>query len=87
VDAGVRHFKQLLDSYGGNVELSLAAYNAGATAVHRSGGVPNYSETRNYVKRITGMYGSTTAPRMFTTGRPVIFKRDAQGHLSVSDME
>lgn len=87
VDAGVRHFKELLDSYNGNLELSLAAYNAGVTAVHRSGGVPNYSETRNYVKRITGMYGSTTAARMFSTGHPMIFKRDAQGHLSVSDTE
>ena len=33
VDAGVRHLKKLLESYGGNVKLSLAAYNAGAGAV------------------------------------------------------
>lgn len=86
VDAGVRHFKELLDSYGGNVELSLAAYNAGVTAVHKSGGVPNYSETRNYVKRITGMYASS-GTRTFTTSHPLVFKRDADGHLSVSDIE
>ena len=87
VDAGVRHFKQLLDSYGGNLELSLAAYNAGVTAVHRSGGVPNYSETRNYVKRITGIYGSNTA-RLTANGHPPLeIKRDAQGHLSVSDID
>ena len=87
VDAGVRHFKSLLDSYNGNLELSLAAYNAGASAVHKSRGFPNYSETRNYVKRITGIYGSNTA-RLVANGHPPLeIKRDAQGHLSVSDIE
>src|SRR5215471_1645542 len=86
VDAGVRHFKELLDSYNGNVELSLAAYNAGAGAVRRSRGIPKYSETRNYVKRITGIYGSTTE-RLYAGGHPLEVKRDADGHLSVSDME
>ena len=86
VDAGVRHFKQLLDSYNGNVELSLAAYNAGAGAVRKSRGIPKYSETRNYVKRITGIYGSNTA-RLYTPGHPLQLKKDAEGHLSVSDME
>lgn len=87
VDAGVRHFKELLDSYGGNLELSLAAYNAGVTAVHKSGGVPNYSETRNYVKKITGIYGSNTA-RLYANGHPPLeIKKDAQGHLSVSDID
>jgi soluble lytic murein transglycosylase-like protein len=87
VDAGVRHFKELLDSYGGNLELSLAAYNAGVSAVHKSGGVPHYSETRNYVKKITGIYGSNTA-RLYANGHPPLeIKRDAQGHLSVSDID
>ena len=86
VDAGVRHFKELLDSYNGNLQLSLAAYNAGQTAVHRSGGVPNYTETRNYVKRITGIYGSNTA-RLYTGGRPLVVKKDSEGHLSVSNIE
>ena len=86
VDAGVRHFKELLDSYNGNVELSLAAYNAGVGAVRRSRGIPKYSETRNYVKRITGIYGSNTA-RLYTPGHPLQLKKDAEGHLSVSDME
>jgi soluble lytic murein transglycosylase-like protein len=86
VDAGVRHFKELLDSYHGNLELSLAAYNAGAGAVHRSRGVPKYPETRNYVKKITGIYGSNTA-RLFNVGQPLEFKRDADGHLSVSNLE
>ena len=86
VDAGVRHFKQLLDSYHGNVALSLAAYNAGSTAVQKSRGIPRYRETQNYVKRITQLYASNNT-RQFTIGHPLEFKRDAEGHLSVSDIE
>ena len=87
VDAGVRHFRELLDSYNGNLELSLAAYNAGVGAVHRSRGVPRYAETRDYVKRITGIYGSKTT-RLYAGGHPPLeIKRDAQGHLSVSDID
>src|SRR3984893_12523926 len=56
VDAGVRHLKQLLENYGGDVNLTLAAYNAGAGAVARSSGVPHYAETQNYVRRITNLY-------------------------------
>src|SRR5262249_24508061 len=51
VDAGVRHLKQLMENYGGDVKLTLAAYNAGQGAVARSAGVPQFAETRNYVKR------------------------------------
>lgn len=56
VDAGVRHLKKLMESFGGNVQLSLAAYNAGAAAVARSSGIPHFTETRNYVNRITQLY-------------------------------
>ena len=56
VDAGVRHLKALLTSYNGDIARSLAAYNAGPGAVARANGVPNYSETRHYVKEITRMF-------------------------------
>jgi len=36
--------------------LSLAAYNAGMGAVKRAGGVPNYRETQNYVRRVIDIY-------------------------------
>jgi hypothetical protein len=57
VEAGTKHFKGLLDNFNGDVSKSLAAYNAGAGAVTRHGGVPPYAETRDYVKRITKLYG------------------------------
>jgi len=49
---GVQYLRFLLDLFHGNVELTLAAYNAGENAVLRYGGIPPYRETRNYVQKI-----------------------------------
>lgn len=57
VEAGTKHFKGLLDNFNGDVSKSLAAYNAGVGAVTRHNGVPPYAETRDYVRRITKLYG------------------------------
>jgi soluble lytic murein transglycosylase-like protein len=56
LDGGVRYLKYLLGLYDGNLQLSLAAYNAGEGAVSRRGGVPPYRETQNYVRRILELY-------------------------------
>ncbi|MDX2168567.1 MAG: transglycosylase SLT domain-containing protein [Deltaproteobacteria bacterium] len=52
IEGGVRHLRLLLDQYNGNVRLALAAYNAGAGAVSRHGGVPPYPETIEYLQRV-----------------------------------
>jgi soluble lytic murein transglycosylase-like protein len=49
LEGGVRYLRQQLDTFDGNVEKALAAYNAGPTRVARAGGVPNIRETQNYV--------------------------------------
>jgi soluble lytic murein transglycosylase-like protein len=91
VDAGVRHLRRLLDSYGGDVRLSLAAYNAGSGAVARSAGVPRFRETQNYVRRITNLYNGGSEPGSYIFGNPVHepvhVHRDARGVLYISNTE
>jgi hypothetical protein len=55
INAGVKHLKSLLDRF--DVRLAVAAYNAGAGAVQRYGGVPPYRETREYVKKVLSLAG------------------------------
>jgi soluble lytic murein transglycosylase-like protein len=91
VDAGVRHLKKLLESYGGDVRLSLAAYNAGSGAVARSTGIPRYPETRKYVRRITNLYFGGGDPGSHLIGNPVHdpvrVGRDARGVLYITNTE
>jgi soluble lytic murein transglycosylase-like protein len=88
VDAGVRHLKQLLENYGGDVNLTLAAYNAGSGAVARSAGVPRYAETQNYVRRITNLYyGGFDFAASGASHDPVRVQRDARGVLYISNTD
>ena len=56
VSGGVQYLRLLMERYEGDHRLALAAYNAGEGAVDRYEGIPPYSETRGYVKRITSNY-------------------------------
>ncbi len=52
IEGGVRYLRYLLDLFSGNLQLALAAYNAGEEAVFQYQGVPPYPETRTYVQRV-----------------------------------
>lgn len=56
LDAGSRYLARLLREFDGDLELAVAAYNAGPAAVARFGGVPPYSETRRYVRKVLALY-------------------------------
>ena len=61
IEGGVTYLKYLLNLFGGDLDLSLAAYNAGEHRVERSNGVPEISETQKYVKKVEGLYQPTSA--------------------------
>ena len=71
IKAGTRYLSYLLDLFPGQLELALAAYNAGEGAVQRAGNkIPNYKETQNYVKTVMQLYAvlqpiapATAAPK------------------------
>jgi soluble lytic murein transglycosylase-like protein len=56
IDGGTRLLSSYIDTYGGDLQLVLAAYNAGPGAVGKYGGVPPYSETKDYVRKVSAYY-------------------------------
>jgi len=63
IRAGVAYLKGLLVKFKDDIQLALAAYNAGPTAVAKYGAIPPYRETRNYVSRITKSIEAAPKPK------------------------
>lgn len=76
---GAKYLRQMLDEFGGDVELALAAYNAGPGAVRKYGGVPPYAETQNYVRTVANYAGDSVS-----AGVRTVAARSAEGVFAVS---
>ncbi len=89
LEGGIRYLKHLMELYDGDLELVLAAYNAGENAVRRYNGVPPYRETRNYLRKISQIYPLGGPLNWQKRGAPEIMKFvDSKGivHFSNTDM-
>ena len=73
VEAGTKYLAWLLKRFDGDVSLALAGYNAGEGSVDKYQGIPPFSETQNYVKKIVGNYGKSYHPILSPEDAKVAF--------------
>jgi hypothetical protein len=88
IRAGVRHLAYLGRRYGEDIDRALAAYNAGEEAVRRYGGVPDFDETRDYVRKVRRLHPGPILLRDSREAEPPAFfsYEDEEGVLHVSDV-
>lgn len=89
IEGGTKYLRQLLDMFGGDVNLALAGYNAGEGAVQKYGNkIPPYKETQNYVKKITSNYkGNGYRPQLDFLDKYVDAPVDAPVEAPVAEVE
>lgn len=72
LEAGTKYLASLLEQFGGDVELALAAYNAGPGAVRRWGTIPPFRETGVFVQRVRDAYRELTGVELRSAARLVV---------------
>jgi len=81
VRGGAAYLRKMLDTFGDDLVLALAAYNAGPTAVAKYDGVPPFEETREYVRRVMCLLEGVCEEGSGVPGRKVRIVRDAQNRI------
>ena len=84
LDGGIRYLKYLMDLFDGDLQLALAAYNAGENAVSHTKGLPSIPETRNYVRKISLLYPLDRPRRVASTIEKFV---DRKGVVHFSNTE
>ena len=83
IRGGVTYLKGLLVKFAQNVELALAAYNAGPNAVQRYGSIPPYRETRDYVARIKSVVDAAPKPKRIYRTIEIVNGREVTKYSTV----
>ncbi len=63
IEAGTKYLRLLLNRFSGDLELAVAAYNAGPSTVEKSGGIPSFPETRKFVKNVISDHNNKSNSR------------------------
>lgn len=63
IEAGTKYLRLLLNRFSGDLELAVAAYNAGPATVEKSGGIPSFPETRKFVKNVISNHNNESDSR------------------------
>lgn len=88
LEGGIQYLNFLLDTFNGDVNLSLAAYNAGETVVQRLKAIPPYRETRDYVKKISEILGgSQSIPLYDPANKRVTYVALVEGKLKFTNVD
>lgn len=85
LEAGVKHLKYLHKVYKGDLPLVLAAYNAGGEAVKKHKGVPPYSETQNYIKRVMKYMGKVYNKYTYKNKLKIYQYQSEDGKIVITD--
>lgn len=86
LDGGARYLKHLMGMFRGDLPLTLAAYNAGEDAVERSGGVPPFRETQDYLRKIGQIYPLRPMPGGVPEVQQITKFVDARGIVHFSNL-
>jgi soluble lytic murein transglycosylase-like protein len=88
LDGGIRYLKHLLGLYKGDLQLALAAYNAGENSVARYRGVPAFRETQDYIRKVGALYPLGRLATGFRPAPGIMKFVDASGvvHFSNTDV-
>lgn len=86
IEGGVKYLSHLTDSFDRNLDLILAAYNAGENAVRRHDGIPPYAETRDYVTRVKSIFGHDSLdPKPARRQRRIVRMVTADGQVLLTN--